>query len=224
MTGNDQVTPGQLKQLICKLIAAVPANAISFAEMERLLRDGKLQRDIAERLRRHSSDEPISVLPPEDALAALRYIIGINFVYYQDVNRPVEESILGHESDPFTMRGLIKRLSRTRTKPAPATLEVISFEVGIQQIEVVARLNELGYRSADACEAAGFLQARGLRWRNPGKQNAPYTFQIMDEKGISTLEFTTHDEPGHKRQWTLTGCEFDVFHGFLPNEILAAKL
>lgn len=221
---RSSATPGQILQIIAKVLSAIPAGAYSFDEAEGLLSDGKLRNDLAALLRRHRHNGRVGVRVPSNAINTFIQLC-CSFAYIDPLGDEVSTDLEQKNRAPdLILRSLIDNLTQARPEEAMSKLEIISFEVGTPQDDVLGQLKGMGCRPADACEAAGFLQARGKSFRNVGKQQAPYTFQIIGEKTMQTLEFSTHDEPGRNRSWAVTGFRYKLLTASLANEILVAKL
>lgn len=209
-------TIGQIRQLDKKLLNANPADVLSFEEAERLLRDENLVDELWALMRKHKYTESVRVVPASSPLQTLVCLCDVFELYDKDLR--------SHMSIPTSQRvgkGSLDVFAGELDvfmSPAPAAeslLEVISFKPDRTNEQIAAKLADMGYRSADLQEAAGFLQARGKTFCNAGRSSGlgVHGFIIMAEKKFA--QFYRYPEGGWK---VATGWRH------YSKDVLAAKL
>lgn len=200
-----------------KVVAAVPVEAFSFDEAERVIHDEQLSHDIAGMLRRHFQGKPVNIVVPTDAYRSLQDL-DCKFYYGKNVK---EDPIRMSESDRTArILSIINELSGITTPGSEALIDVVSFGPGVLMRNIPAMLTEKGLRPATATEAAGFLQARGKKFTNAGRKHGPHSFFVIGTDNAQ-LHFTTDDASHRARKWMVYAHKRD---GLFANEVLVAKL
>lgn len=216
-------TVGQVKQIIAKVVAAIPAESFSFHEAERLLRDGQLSHDISVMLRRHSHNDPVMVRVPESAFEVL-LDLNCKFQIRDKYLTPRRVAFWRGEPAPMLL-AIVGSPKRSETAPKEVFLEVLNFESGKTCQEIALQLSSMGYRSADFIEASGFLQAKGKTFRNPGRSEGCHRFSVILPTAAQ-VEFYRNGECTQSSVWYVTASEanFPSSKCTGPAHVLAAKL
>ncbi len=215
-------TSGQVKQIIDKVVKAIPADSFSFNEAERLLRDGQLAQDIRTLLRRHFLNEPVKVRVPESAFEVLMNL-NCEFLTFDELLVSRRVQWFGDEIS-LKFLSIVGSWKRHESAPKEVFLEVLSFESDKTCKEIIPKLGGMGYRPADFIEASGFLQAQGKTFRNPGRSDGPHGFSVISYTAL--VEFSRHQEIPLGSVWHVTATRTDdpILHSFGPCDVLVAKL
>lgn len=214
-------TGGQIKQIIDKVIKAVPADSFSFDEANRFLRDVKMSHEIMMLLRSHSLNEPVKVRVPENALEVL-LDLKCEFLVHDELLEFHRVKTWGDKTSQKLLP-IFGSLTREENAPKEVHLEAIGFENGTTPQEIVGRLADMGYRPANFIEAVGFLQAKGKTFRNPGRSEGAHGFYVISEPA-APCQISCYREVSRRSVWHIAGIGKDAFKWFSSPDILVAKL
>ncbi len=212
-------TPGQIKQINTKVLQAVPVEAFSFEEAERLLRDHRLAHDVACLLRRHQANIPIPVIPSSRPLDDLKDLI-TKFVYL-DARLDAYEVDLEQPKTTCTKAFLDEIQAMNSPVSGESELEVVEFMPGTPFKDITLSIQKMGCREATLNEAVGYLQARGRTFKNISKADCDDWNGFVVIGGQGCVEFERSSNNGC---WEMILTDKDATRAFLRTDVLVAKL